>query len=150
IAPAMSRLFPGHETCFAIFVTKRPQTRQGRLPLHRDYSFVDRVAHTAVHLWIPLIDVDERNGCLHVVPGSHALMPSPFAVNEYPSPFQPVMDELDREYTTRVPMPAGSALAYDAGLLHGSGENHSAHLRPACIAILLPRGVEPRVYVWTR
>jgi hypothetical protein len=45
-------------------------------------------------------------------------------------------------------MRAGSVLAYESRLLHGSGENRSNRLRPACIVILLPAGVAPRVYVW--
>jgi Phytanoyl-CoA dioxygenase (PhyH) len=146
--PRLEALFPHHELCFAVFVTKRPKSTYGSLPLHRDYSFVDTKVHTAVHLWCPLVDVDETNGCLQVVNGSHALVKSPYAVNEYPPVFGNVTELLKREYTTAVPMPAGSVLAYESRVFHGSGENRSKNVRPACVAILLPRGVSPRVYVW--
>jgi hypothetical protein len=148
LANKLDALFPRHELCFGLFVTKQPMTQRGRLPLHRDYSFVDQSVHIALNLWCPLVDVDEQNGCLHVVPGSQTLMPSPFAVNEYPSPFHPVMDLLNEKYTRKIVMPAGSIVAYDSRLLHGSGENRSNRVRPACTCILVPKGVRPRVYVW--
>jgi Phytanoyl-CoA dioxygenase (PhyH) len=148
MAPGLARQFPHHELCFAVFVTKQPRTSHGRLPLHRDYSFVDTPRRTAVHLWCPLIDVDESNGCLHVVKGSHRLINCPYAVNEYPPAFTHVMGLLERDFVTRVPMPAGATLAYESRLFHGSGENESGTARPACVAILVPRGVAPRLYVW--
>jgi ectoine hydroxylase-related dioxygenase (phytanoyl-CoA dioxygenase family) len=141
-------MFPGHELCFAVFVTKRPASTQATVPLHRDYSFTDTRRHTAVHLWFPLVDVDKTNGCLQVVSGSHKLVESPYAVNEYPQVFGDVLDLLYRDFTTTVPMAAGSVVAYDSRLFHASGENSSATTRPACVAILLPKGVRPRVYVW--
>jgi ectoine hydroxylase-related dioxygenase (phytanoyl-CoA dioxygenase family) len=75
-------------------------------------------------------------------------MESPYAVNEYPSPFHSVRQLLERDFTTKVPMPAGSGLLYDSRLLHGSGENLSGRLRLACVCIVLPADVPPRVYVW--
>jgi len=148
IKPRLGALFPYHELCFAVFVTKRPKSKQGTLPLHRDYSFVEPNLHTAVHLWCPLVDVDEKNGCLRVVSGSHTLVDSPYAVNEYPPVFSHVMDLLSKKFTTAVPMAAGSVLAYESRLFHGSGENRSETVRPACVVILLPKVVRPRVYVW--
>ncbi len=148
--PRLEELFPYHELCFAVFVTKRPNTRHGTLPLHRDYSFVDTKLHTAVHLWCPLVDVDETSGCLQVVSGSHTLVESPYAVNEYPPVLGQVMDLLSKRFARSLPMAAGSVLAYESRLFHGSGENRSDTTRPACVAILLPKGVRPRVYVWNR
>jgi len=148
IRPQLAALFPNHELCFAVFVTKGRNSTHGALPLHRDYSFVDVELHTAVHLWFPLVDVDSTNGCLQVVSGSHKLVDGPYAVNEYPPLSAGVLELLYREFATAVPMAAGSVLAYESRLLHGSGENRSNSLRPACVAILLARGVRPRVYVW--
>jgi hypothetical protein len=144
----LAALFPHHELCFAVFVTKRAQGTQGTVPLHRDYSFVDVKRYTTVHLWCPLIDVDQSNGCLQVVSGSHALVESPYAVNEYPPIFGRVMDLLYKEFASAVPMTAGSVFAYESRLFHGSGENRSNAVRPACVAILLPKGVRPCIYVW--
>jgi hypothetical protein len=146
----LEALFPYHEFCFAVFVTKRQKTKHGTLPLHRDYWFADAAKHTAVHLWVPLVDVDETNGCLQVVSGSHTLVESPYAVNEYPPVFGHVMDLLTRQFAKSVPMAAGSVLAYESRLFHGSGENLSDKVRPACVVILLPKGVRPHVYVWNK
>jgi len=150
IRPRLEVLFPYHELCFAVFVSKRPRTTHGSLPLHRDYWFVDAAKHTAVHLWVPLIDVDANNGCLQVVSGSHTLVKSPYAVNEYPPVFGHVKDALNKRFAKAVPMAAGSVLAYESRLFHGSGENLTDTVRPACVVILLPKGVCPCVYVWNK
>jgi ectoine hydroxylase-related dioxygenase (phytanoyl-CoA dioxygenase family) len=148
IGRRIAEVFPRHELAFAVFVTKRPASTQATVSLHRDYSFTDTRRHTAVHLWCPLVDVDTTNGCLQVVSASHRLVKSPYAVNEYPPVFGHVMDLLYRDFTTTVPMAAGSVLAYDSRLFHASGENRSATPRAACVAILLPKDVRPRVYFW--
>lgn len=148
LMPRLQSLLPEHELCFAVFVTKRAMSSSGRVPLHRDYWFADPRVDRAVHVWCPLVDVDQTNSCLQVVPGSHTLVDSPYAVNEYPPVFDRVKDVLHRKFLTDMPMTAGSALLYDSRLFHASGENRSGAVRPACVAILLPRGVPPRVYVW--
>jgi Phytanoyl-CoA dioxygenase (PhyH) len=150
IRTQLDALFPYHEPCFSVFVTKRPKTKHGSLPLHRDYWFADAGKHTAVHLWFPLVNVDETNGCLQVVSGSHTLVESPYAVNEYPPVFGNVMDLLAKKFVKAVPMAAGSVFAYESRLFHGSGENLTDAVRPACVVILLPRGERPRVYVWNK
>ena len=57
------------------FVTrpKLPQNAAATFPWHQDSQYYgEPTQHLhVVSVWIPLVDVDERNGCLYVLPGSH-------------------------------------------------------------------------------
>jgi len=59
---------------FNQFVTKLPDAGSGKseFPWHQDNGYVSIEPATNVTIWVALDDVDERNGCVWVVPGSHA------------------------------------------------------------------------------
>jgi ectoine hydroxylase-related dioxygenase (phytanoyl-CoA dioxygenase family) len=101
-------------------------------PWHQDWSCCWR-AHTdeLVTCFIYLDDSTEDNGCLKVVPRSHAgkgIRPfregSEFAIQ--------ITDE-DRERVTPLPLSAGDMIAFDPYLLHYSAPNRTHHPRRAII-----------------
>ena len=53
--------------------TNLPQTEITTFPWHQDSQYYgEQTRHTQViTVWMPLVDVDERNGCLQLIPGSH-------------------------------------------------------------------------------
>lgn len=55
------------------FVTKLPDGNRGKseFPWHQDNGYVSIEPATNVTIWIALDDVDERNGCVWVMPRSH-------------------------------------------------------------------------------
>src|SRR5208337_4412923 len=59
---------------FTQYVTKMPDGSSGNteFPWHQDNGYVAIEPATNVTIWAALDDVDERNGCVWVVPGSHA------------------------------------------------------------------------------
>ncbi|MCC5828655.1 MAG: phytanoyl-CoA dioxygenase family protein [Phycisphaeraceae bacterium] len=58
---------------FNQFVTKNPDGDSGRseFPWHQDNGYVAIDPPTNITIWVALDDVDERNGCVWVVPRSH-------------------------------------------------------------------------------
>lgn len=52
---------------------KLPHHEQSAFPWHQDSQYYGEATQHlhVVSVWIPLVDVDEENGCLHVIPGSH-------------------------------------------------------------------------------
>ena len=54
----------------AMFVVKPPND-MGHIPPHQDWSFVDETQHWSLNMWLPLQDVNERNGTLRFIKGSH-------------------------------------------------------------------------------
>jgi ectoine hydroxylase-related dioxygenase (phytanoyl-CoA dioxygenase family) len=104
-------------------------------PWHHDYAY-NCSARNSVVFWIPLHEVDEVNGCLHVIPGSHRLHAEINIKNATSGKNSAELFSvsnighiLKHNPDVRVPMKAGSALALSGLLLHKSGANRSDHTR---------------------
>ena len=143
----LKKVVQGYRIRSNCFVAKRAKGAKGHLALHRDPAFVDTSMYTAVHVWCPLVDVDERNGCVKVVAGSHELTNHISTLPFNPTPWDSLQKVLERECLTSVPMAAGHALIYDGRLLHASGPNTSNQLRIATSSVLVPEELLPRIYV---
>jgi phytanoyl-CoA hydroxylase len=52
---------------------KIPNFGYGEVPWHQDSAYFEPFCddHLILTVWIPLVDANEDNGCLHVIPGSH-------------------------------------------------------------------------------
>ena len=75
--------------------------------------------------WIPLVDVDEVNGCLSLLPGGHRHS-SPYDWQWRPGDFVP---ELDGLVPVALPMQVGDALLIHQHLPHVSPPNRSDRVR---------------------
>lgn len=113
--------------------------------IHNDDSHADETLHRCINVWIPLVDVSDRNGSLYVLPGSHKLpytirgIGLPFAYEKYLDVIEPRLQVME--------LKAGEALFFDARLIHGSYENKLMEDRPAIILAMLPAEAEPEVFV---
>lgn len=114
---------------------------RGELIVHQNWPLFSNHNETSVTIWCPLVDVDVRNGTLHVIPGSHKLLPHVEGPNS-PAYFTPF---LDRIYDHMKPLPtkAGCGVIFDDGLVHGSPANHSEMPRIAIQVICVPTGSKP-------
>lgn len=75
--------------------------------------------------WIPLVDVDEENGCMSLLPGGHRHS-SPYDWQWRPGDFVPELDGLVPE---AMPMRVGDALLIHQHLPHASPPNRSGGIR---------------------
>jgi hypothetical protein len=136
VRDAVARVFPDMRL-FLAAVTAKPARSRQVVPYHHDWTYTDERVHRTWFLWCPLVDTDDRNGTLHVVPGSHRWL-----ARIRPSrPAQPLEEFQDRlaALATPVPVRAGSAIAFDPALVHGSGPNRSWRARPAVtLAVVTP------------
>lgn len=101
-------------------------------PWHQDWSCCWR-AHTdrLVTCFLYLDDADAGNGCLEVVPGSHAGKPIlPFREG---SGFEVDPQHIDPAAIVPVPLAAGDMIAFDPYLLHYSDRNHATTARRTII-----------------
>jgi len=146
----LREFLPQYRISFCSFVTKRPNSSKGSLPIHIDPWFSDNRKHRSVHVWCPMIDVNQDNGCLKVIPGSHKLRNVPFALTMNPTPFDHLRVQLDGEFATSLPMAAGDAVFYDGRLLHGSDENSSSQPRVAVAALSRHETAKPCIFQWDR
>ena len=102
---------------------KLPGQQLTVVPWHQDSGYFGRVSETSLipTAWIPLVPVDETNGCLQVVAGSHRLGVIDHRTEEREGRFLEVMDELieDSRIVT-CPMALGDALVFHNLTLHRS------------------------------
>lgn len=135
LAPVLSDFIP----VFGNFMVKEA-VGDSLVPMHADWTYVDEQKHISVSVWIPLVDTDEKNGCLAIIPGSHRLshhIRGPRIPQwDVPCNFD-LIDALGRP----LPMRAGEAVIYDHRLLHYSDTNMSGEVRPAVNLSLVPKGV---------
>lgn len=140
LAPSIENHFCGYRYCFAGFLVKAPasgiQKEEATVPLHQDIAMVDESRYQGLGIWVPLTDVTSENGCLSVVPGSHAYSPnlrwpfSPFAFKDDVSSLSEKLVEL--------PLKAGSAIVYCQKLIHTSGPNLTPATRVVAGALAAP------------
>ena len=80
-----------------------------------------------INFWFALQDINETNGCLYMVPGSHKLGPLPWVPTGDTNNSRKLA--VDPTGAIAVPMRAGDCLAFDRLTIHGSGENCSGEPR---------------------
>ncbi|MBW4510794.1 MAG: phytanoyl-CoA dioxygenase family protein [Scytonematopsis contorta HA4267-MV1] len=100
-------------------------------PWHQDYPVIQDSEDALVY-WIPLRDVGEENGCLHIAPGSHRLgvLPQlPQREEDAVSATIPDDSILSQFPNIRVPMLSGDVLVFNTLMLHASGTNRSNNPR---------------------
>ena len=139
VAPVLGELLPGYQP-FMVAATTKGRRSTTPIKFHQDWTYTDERQHRPIFLWCPLIDVDEGNGALRVVPGS----------NRWTSAIRPsrrleVTEEhqeaLGRRART-LPLKAGQAVVFDPATLHGSGPNPTDAERPAVTIAVAPTGAE--------
>lgn len=119
----------------------RKKTNDGEVPLHQNWAFVDERKYTSVSIWCPLVDSNEQNGTLQVVPGSHK------RYGEFRGPMVPwelenIKNEIIQKHLVPMNVKAGYAVVLDDSLVHYSAINKTDELRLAIQLILIPSEVK--------
>lgn len=125
------------------FIAKGKGSR-GTLHPHQDWNLVDEDQYRSFNIWIPLVDLNEQNGAIKVLPKSHAWLKTYRSLN-IPSAYAEVNDLLWDKMQTLY-MKKGEALIYDHRLLHASGENYTDELRLAAVYGIIPEGAQMYYY----
>ena len=135
-----ARLGPGLVPFLAAFIGKGAHS--GRVGLHPDWTYTDERVHRAVVVWCPLVDTEEGNGAMVVVPGSHRRVRGLRGSGTFDSPVEGIEDRLWAGHVLTVPLAAGQAIVWDAALLHGSWPNDRPDPRPAAAIALAPAAAD--------
>ena len=109
---------------------KMPASQLTAFPLHQDSQYYGKPSQHAhiITVWIPLVDVDEVNGCLYLIPGSNSweLIGSARDKNANMRSFE---DVEARGKPIPEPMKQGDILLFSNMTFHGSKVNRSAAVR---------------------
>ncbi len=122
----------------------KPGNGKGILQAHQDWNLVDEEKARSYNLWIPLVDVNENNGAVFVLPQSHSKIKT-YRGPHIPSPFKNIEQEL-WPYLTPLPMKAGEALLYDHALIHSSPPNKTETERLGIVIGIINKDVEMQMY----
>ena len=112
------------------------------VPWHQDGHFWPIRPLATCTVWIAIDDVDEENGAMRFVPGSHRTR------ELYPHADQPseesalnaelVPEHVDLERVEVDELPAGAVSLHDVYLVHGSEPNRSARRRAGFVVRYMP------------
>ena len=127
------------------FLTK-PTGITGTMPVHQDWTVVDEEKFYSVTAWVPLQDVNENNGAIKVLPGSHRFSKTLRSPN-IPNEFDGLSEAISKQMKS-VNMKAGEAFVFNHALLHASWLNQSASPRVAVTYGLIPR--EAKLYLYLK
>jgi hypothetical protein len=144
--PYLKHFMPEFEILSCNFFIKPPYT--GMLRIHQNWPVLD-LDDTSVTLWCPLQDVDAHNGTLHLVPGSHKILPhieSIEATVGFPY-FKDFEDALVEKYLQPMTLKAGECLIFDESLIHWTPANNSSKPRIAVQITAFPKDKTPVLYL---
>lgn len=141
---ACERTFKDYRAISQQFIAKRkgPETT---FPIHQDWSIVDEYKYRSFNLWIPLQDVDESNGAMWIVKGSHNIKRKIRGAGYLFPNYYPALEELKRHMTS-YSMKAGEALLFFHNTLHGSPYNANDGYRVATQISIIPEDAPLQVY----
>jgi hypothetical protein len=131
LSPKTSEFLDDCKIFTASFVIKEPGL-QNIVPPHQDWTFVDETEYYSATVWTALTDVNEQNGALGVIRGSHRIFnhkrssPSPQSkspLSDHVFTLFPFIEVLE--------MKAGECLIFDNRLIHASPPNLSDQTRIA-------------------
>jgi phytanoyl-CoA hydroxylase len=111
---------------------KPPQIGQPTPP-HQDGFYFRLVPNEALTFWLALDDVDESNGCVRYIPGSHRTGMRPHGRSNVLGFSQGITDFDDTDHRTEVPVHAkpGDLLVHHSLTIHRAEGNSSARHRRA-------------------
>jgi Phytanoyl-CoA dioxygenase (PhyH) len=111
-------------------ITKPPHSH-AETPWHQDAAFVAETSYLeSLVVWMPLQPVDQTNGCMSFIPGSHR---GPVVTHRSPHGDNRINGleamDFDRSKAVACPVPAGGATFHHFRTLHGAGGNYSESSR---------------------
>lgn len=122
------KILHSYKSLGSCYLTKAPGEKSV-MPWHQDWTVVDENLYDSMTIWIALQDVNEQNGVMKVVPGSHRFsdrLRSPLLGN----PLSEIEAELEKD-ALFVNLKAGQAIIFSQALMHASPPNLSDKLRLA-------------------
>lgn len=144
-AARSAELLVDHDMNLTAVAVKWPGP-EGEKPIHQDWTFADERRFRAVNVWVPLVDTDETNGSLAVLPRSHVVLDRLRPAPSFPADYHDPLVDLHMEDLDIVELRAGQAIAFDLALVHGSPANQTAEPRRVIAANFLPRSASARFH----
>jgi len=131
VMPALNRHFKAFSFNANHFIAKGAND-PNEFRLHQDWNVIDEHKYLAAHVWIALQDINEQNGGLFIIKGSHKFFDN-YRSGSCGITFISTTKKVN-QYVTKFTLKAGEAIAYQQALFHGSYPNLSNIDRLACLS----------------
>ena len=142
--PFADALLDNYKTIISSYAIKKP-AQDSHWHVHQDDHFLDERKHTSLSIWVPLQDVNSKNGAMQILKGSHQMF-TDIRTPNIPKPYDGYKDLIKEKYLTTIEMKAGEGLIFDHKLVHASGPNLSDAIRFAAVAVFAPQEAELMFY----
>ena len=96
-----------------------------KTPPHQDWSSMESSMNSLV-VWVPLVDVDKKNGSIIIWPGTHKLGPLPFLITGGFAQVETQGEEIQPE------LEIGDIVIFSTLLIHASGDILNNTIRWSC------------------
>jgi len=143
LQPHFDEAFENCNLLGASFIVKT-KSEQSLLQPHQDWNIVDETKFRSFNIWIPLVDLNEHNGAIEILPKSHNWLRGyrHSSINcAYSNVHHLVWENMKPLY-----LKAGQALIYDHALLHASKANTSDQKRIALASGIIPSEAQMYFY----
>lgn len=141
----IKELFEHFQIYFCSFISKAPGPKS-ELILHQDMSLVDESRYNGINIWCPLVDLDEVNGAIQLLPGSHRIHPT-YRGASLPDLYDNTKMEV-RSLMQPLYLKAGQAVIFDQSIMHYSPPNLSDKVRPVINTFVTHEEAKIRI-CWT-
>ena len=121
----------------------KPANNGGPIPWHQDNGYWRCQPADLVSIWIALDDVDEENGCMYVIPGSHVsgeVEHSRSKTGNGNISKILLSTQIDESNAVPIPLSAGHAMVHHCLTLHATRPNFSSRDRRAMVINYMPVG----------
>lgn len=135
----------GYSLFYSNLLIKKPSINS-EMCLHTDWSITDETIYRPLQIWIPLVDVNKKNGTLGVIPSSQkfSYKKRGLQINE---PYINYINQHEKEkHLHYFNVTAGTAVFYHPGIIHYSPSNLSSETRFAILVSLYPTKKNPILY----
>ena len=113
------------------------------LKMHQDMTLVNESVYTGVNIWIPLVDLNNENGAIALLPKSHRLFKT-YRGASLPDIYDGIEESV---YKIMKPfyLKAGQAIVFDQSIIHCSPVNQSNKPRPVINTFITHRDAEIQI-----
>jgi len=126
-----------HYNLLNVLVLKFCKDKKEFFP-HQDVPLVEESKGNTIFAWIPTTDIDDKNGCLLVLPGSHKYFRWQRTHDQGNSPLKNIHDEI-LKHMIPVYLSKGDLVLFDNSLIHASAPNRTNEVR-----IAMNTGIAPK------
>tara|TARA_R110000868_G_scaffold119573_3_gene317515 strand:+ start:1289 stop:2149 length:861 start_codon:yes stop_codon:yes gene_type:complete len=126
---SIEKHFENHQVGGGAFLIKGTGN-ESHSSLHQDWNIVDERKFQSAAIFCPIVDVDEQNGCLQILKGSHKWFQNIRSFHT-PTPFFN-FNQVEKGLVA-FPAKAGDAVIFRHNVIHGSKPNMTSNIRVAAM-----------------